>query len=321
MTAEFEFNDRLVRIINDLVPKKSDQMSMLMSNMVLGREAAYRRLRGDVPFSFAEACILSKLLAISLDDIAQSDKLGAPVFELKIHPLELTRYDFHKLEEHEDSFQMLLDGSVLSIQSVCNMIPYSFFFPYDNLSKFRIFKWRYQTEQKLVPSKFSDIVLPQTVDEKHKKLGAEVMVMPETTFIFDRNMFASCFNEFKYFRSLGLVSDNEFQSLKDELLELILSLEYISIQGKNNAGQRAWVYLSNIDFDSNYTYVEGKDFELAYMDGIYLMDTIVSSDPQICKMHRNWIDSLRKYSTLISVSGEMERRTFFDGQKKMIEES
>jgi len=318
MTVDFEFNNKLISIINKRIPKKSDQMVLLMNKMAMGREAAYRRLRGDVSFSFAEACIISRELGISLDLIATAKLQENPVFELKIHPADLAHYEFHKLFEHEDSFDMLTGGSVSIIQTACNIIPYSFFFPYEYLSKFRLFKWRYQTEQKLTPSKFSDIILPESVRKKQIELGVKVMEMPETSLIFDRNMFSSFADEMKYFYDLNLISDEEFEKLKSELILLVEDLEYVAIQGKNNLGMRAWVYLSNIDFDCSYTYVKGIDFELAYMDGIYMMDTIVSSDPQICKIHREWIESLRKYSTLISVSGEMGRKAFFDKEKTYI---
>lgn len=321
MNKNIEFNQQLIDAVEKAYPKKNDQIRLLTDVIHLGKEAAYRRLRGEVPFSFAEACILSKSLNISLNKIAQLDKLGTPVFELRIHPNDLMNYEYHKLFEHEDSFNMLQGGSVLFTLSACSTIPYSFFLPYENLSKYRLFKWIYQTENKLVPSKFSDIVLPKNIQEKQEELGEKLLKMPENSFIFDRGMFVSCLNEFKYFHKLGLLSSKEFELLKGEFLQSVGDLESLAVHGKNKVGERVWVYLSNIDFDSNYTYVQGVDFEAAYMDGVYLMDTIVSNDPHICRMHREWIESLRKYSTLISVSGEMERRVFFDEQRRLVNES
>ena len=319
MAKDVEFNQKLIYAIEKIYPKKSDQVRLLKDAIGLGREASYRRLRNEISFTFAEACLLSKSLGISLNSIALIDNVESHVFHFRINPSDLENYAYHKLFEHEDSFKMLLNGSVLYTMSACSAIPYSFFLPYENLSKFRLFKWIYQTENKLIPSKFSDIVLPQNIQNIQRHLGSKLYKMPENIFIFDRNMFASCLDEFKYFYNLGLITDEELSRLKNEFRQSMEDFETLAVHGKNQIGQRVWVYLSNIDFDSSYTFVKGIDFERAYIDGIYLMDTIVSSDPVICKMHREWIESLRKYSTLISVSGEMQRRSFFEKQKMLID--
>ncbi|NDW19692.1 hypothetical protein D0T53_12335 [Dysgonomonas sp. 216] len=318
MTLDFEYNKALIDVLNNKIPKKSDQMSLILEKMPIGREAAYRRLRGDVPFSFAEACILSKELNVSLDKIATTGTLNNPVYELKISPSDLINYEYHKLFEHEASFDMLLSDSVVCIQSVCSTIPYSFFFSYKHLSKYRMFRWKYQMNKSLTPIKLSDIVIPPEIIERQKALGKKVMQMPETILIFDNYIFFNFIHEVRFFYNLGLITDDEYVEIKEELVELIKSLENVANQGKNDKGVKAWMYISNIKIDSNYTYVQGVDFECAYMDGIYLMDTLYSCDSQICQIHKLWIDTLRKYSVLISVSDEAERKSFFKLQKEMI---
>jgi len=320
MNKNIEFNQKLIDAIKHAHSKKNDQIGLLMQTLCVGKEAAYRRLRGEVHFTFAEACKLSKLLSISLNDIAQSGKYGMPVFELKTYQEEFTGYDDHKLAEHDEALELIMNGSVLSMMVVCITIPYVLFLSYDNLAKYRFFKWVYQAEKKLVPSKFADISIPEELRKRQRDTAEKRMYLPENTFIFDRDMFATCCNEFKYFHNLGLISDEELGLLKKELLEALQDLETFSVRGRNEAGNHTWIYLSNIAIDSNYTYIKGKDFEFAFMDGIYIMDSIVSTDPQVCRMHREWIESLRKYSTLISVSGEIERKEFFREQRKLITE-
>ena len=80
------------------------------------------------------------------------------------------------------------------------------------------------------------------------------------------------------------------------------------------------IYLSNVNVYYSYTLVRGNDFVCSYMDGIYSLNTILSTDAIICKMHEEWIESLKRFSTLISVSGEIDRRSFFSLQKKQIED-
>jgi len=313
------FNQKLINAIENAYPKKNDQIRLLTNAIYLGKEASYRRLRGEVLFSFSEACTLARILDLSLDEIAMTGRSETPVFELKIHPTELVKYGYQKLEEHEHTFEMMMNGSVELIQSASSLVPYSFLFLYENLAKFRHFKWRYQTESKLIPGKFSEMEVPPEIIERQKSLGKNILKLPENTIIFDRNMFISFAKEFQFFHKSGLISDADLQKLKDEFIELIEYFESLAIYGQNNLGNKIWLYMLNIDFEFNYAYIKGRDFEYAYMDGIYMMDTIMSSDPDICRLHHKWINSLRKYATLISVSGEKQRREFFDKQKQFIE--
>ena len=63
----------------------------------MGKEAIYRRLRGEVPFTFQEAAIISKELGISLDRIAGVSFSNNAMFDINVvdhgNPFE-TYYDF-----------------------------------------------------------------------------------------------------------------------------------------------------------------------------------------------------------------------------------
>ena len=321
MNVNTEFNQKLIETITECIPTKPGQIDLLMEITFMSKEAAYRRLRGDVPFTFSEACLLANKLNLSLDEIALSgnSKRGKPSFELRIHPNDLLSNNFQKLYEHVDSYDRLFNTTT-DIMTTWNMIPYSIFLPYENLSNIYIFRWIYQTQNKNESIKFSEVVIPEYERNKARELGKRTFIKADYTYIFDRSIFSSFINELKYFRGLNLISETDLVILKKEFYELINDLEVSAAKGKNKAGNTLWLYLSNIDFDHNYTYIEGPGFQQAYMDNIYLTDSIVSYDPDVCNMHKKWIESLRKYSTLISVSGEKERKQFFDEQRRLLEE-
>lgn len=66
-------NDRLIDAMKDKVPAGVNLANMLMDILCLGKEATYRRLRGEVPFTFAEAVAISRKMEISLDQLIQDD--------------------------------------------------------------------------------------------------------------------------------------------------------------------------------------------------------------------------------------------------------
>jgi hypothetical protein len=78
-----------------------------------------------------------------------------------------------------------------------------------------------------------------------------------------------------------------------------------------------WLYLSHLTFNVNYTYVQGTTFKHSYIE-IYHLNSLVSSDPLVCREHKKWIESYRKYSMLISADGEKERTDFFRLQERFV---
>ena len=52
---------------------------------------------------------------------------------------------------------------------------------------------------------------------------------------------------------------------------------------------------------------------------IFSINSITSRDKEMCKNLKEWIQSLRKFSTMISESGEMQRIQFFKKQRELVE--
>lgn len=314
------FNESLIEAINKFIPKKKDQLDFLMNSLVLGKETAYRRLRGDVPFTFSESCIIARKLEISLDRLAYVHGSGKPVFELEIFPDNPLNYIHYRLTQHEQSFNFFINAELSTMMTACSMLPVSFFFNYELLLKVHAFRLIYQVQTEAPIYKFGEFVFPEEFNTKRKFLVEQGHLLPESIIIFDHRIFTAFIKSTLYFHSLDIITDKEREDIKNELGELITDLEEETTRGKNKGETRTQWYLSNIDFYYNYTYIEGGNFRRAYMDGIYMMDTISSSDPQICVMHKKWIESLKRYSTLISVSGEKERKAFFEKQREFLKE-
>ena len=64
-----ELNTGLVNAVREKLPSKENLANTLMDILYIGKEAIYRRLRGEVPFTLTEAAIISRKLGISLDKI------------------------------------------------------------------------------------------------------------------------------------------------------------------------------------------------------------------------------------------------------------
>lgn len=71
-------------------------------------------------------------------------------------------------------------------------------------------------------------------------------------------------------------------------------------------------------FEATYTYIEKQDYQVSLLR-VYSINSMDSQSPQICQIQRNWIQSLKRHSTLISESGEAQRIEFLQKQRTVID--
>lgn len=326
MITNSEFNQKLIDVLKERLPDRSEQLNLMMDLFSLGKEAAYRRLRGDVPFSFTEACIISEKLGISLDNVMGMAVCNHKIlYELETPPTDLnTIVDFNEYyhnvvyNEHWRAFEKLYVDSSMEFISAYNTIPHSMLLSYPNLLRFRAFKWAYQMYRGTFSEDLSKFNFNKSAEKKLKDLSQKLNNC-NVTFIFGRQVFMSFIRQIQHFRQLNFLSDENLILIKQELLDLISFLENTAVQGESPGGKKVWLYLSNLDFESNYTYMKSDNFEISFMH-LYQVHTVISTDTIACRMSREWIESLKKYSTLISISGEMERILFFEAQRKAVNE-
>ena len=103
--------------------------------------------------------------------------------------------------------------------------------------------------------------------------------------------------------------------LKDELYQLLSVMETLSVKGEFSEGRKVSFYLSNIDFEATYTYIEKQDYQVSLLR-VYSINSMDSQSPQICQIQRN---SLKRHSTLISESGDAQRIEFLQKQRTVID--
>ena len=152
----------------------------------------------------------------------------------------------------------------------------------------------------------------------HKKLSDSVKNCPKTSFIWDMNIFVSFVKEVQYFACLNLISKEDVLCLKEELYQLLIHMEALSITGEFSEGHKVFLYLSSIDFEATYTYIEKSDFQISMLR-VYSINSMDSQSPRICKMQRDWIQALKRHSILISESGEAQRIDFMKSQRLVID--
>lgn len=312
-------NTNLIEVMKNKIPDGVNLANTLMDILYIGKEAVYRRLRGEVPFTLNKASIISKKLGVSLDQIVGISYTNNAMFDLNLlHYSDPIKTYYTLLNHYLKVFESLHDDPTSELSTASNMIPQTFYLKYENLSKFRLFKWMYQNEKVNCVKYFSELSISDELKQAQKDFVNATLYIQTTNYIWDSMMFFYLVNDIKYFASIHLITDEEVIKLQEELLQLLDDLENIASKGKFETGKDVHIYISNINFEATYSYVETSSLQLSLIR-IFSINSITSSDKDMCKSMKEWIQSLRKFSTMISESGEMQRIQFFKKQREIVE--
>ena len=321
-------NTDLIDAMKIYLPKGNNLANALMDILYLGKEATYRRLRGEVPFTFAEVATISQHMGISLDKIVGADLNDNAIVNLNMlqcqRPTE-TYYsiiDSYLLVFPFIQVQMTLAGQLIERESSerstsSNTVPQTLYLKYEALSKFQLFKWIYQHESTYAGRHYEDLEIPEKLIDKQKEFVNLSQLFQSTNYIWDKEIFIRLVNEVKFFLNINLISEDSVKRIKKELLILLNELEKISAQGKYSSGKDVKIYISDINFESTYSYVE-TDIYHQCLIGVFSINSITSKDDFLFQHLKLWIQSLKKYSTLISQSGEVQRIHFFNRQQELV---
>lgn len=180
-------NAALIEAIHAHTPQHSNPASLLMDMLNIGREAAYRRLRGEVPFTFGEASALCARMHFSLDRVvglAATDKLS---FQLKFKEFTALLETYNEILERDIAFMReVASDPTTEFATATNSLPAEFYGKYDNLNRFKLFKWLYQHEVgNPAVRTFEELKLPAELRRNCREYVRWVQSVATTYLIFD----------------------------------------------------------------------------------------------------------------------------------------
>lgn len=314
-----KINNGLIEAMRNKIPEGTNLAHLLMDILSIGKEAVYRRLRSEVPFTLAEASVISGRLGISLDNLMGANFGNNAIFDLNMVDAGNPAGTYSKLlERYLKVMSVMTREKHSETAASTNLIPKMFYMRYEGLSKFRLFKWIYQNGKTEAVKSYDDVILPEKLASLQDEFVRVTQDFRQTSFVWDSMMFMSIVNDIKYFEGIQLISKEATEGLKHELLLLIDELEATASKGAYRNGNEINIYLSNINFEAGYGYVESDSYFISTFR-VYSINSFTSKDPEVFATMKNWIQSLKKFSILISQSGEMQRIHFFNRQREIVE--
>jgi hypothetical protein len=316
----FEVYARFIETLEEKIPKKTDLARFIADTLNIEKESAYRRLRGDIQFSFREIFLLAYKMNFSLDKIAKT-----ATFEGSTNLLSLP-----------NTTGIREGNSALLIESVCHFLrkltlqPYSEWamalsgiaFPlyqhYSLISRFFVLKHIYHNGNPCVRQPFEEVRESEKVLDLREEFYTLLRNINHTYYIWDNKITPVLVNDINYFRNIHILTEAETQALKEDLICFFDELEQLAITGEyKETGNTFEFYISDVDIDSNYAYLWSENlFRSFYTAFIFI--TTISTDEIVYESIRDWIHSLKRCSTRISVINDRERTLFFDKQRKIV---
>jgi len=319
MNNEHSIVKDFVKVIKQSMPEDQQLASFLIDILPIGREAVYRRIRGEIPFTMPEMAIVASRLSLSIDNLIDTKNINKIPFDLDLINDSFPLNGFIEILERQKShLASLQEGKKVSLKAAFNSIPYSFLLEYGMIAKFQLYKYIYQ----ISPSPNIGTLSDYKISKKIKKMQSEwlkaMKKLDSFQYILDKRLFIYVAEDIAQFCRMKLISAEEKKFLKNEILMFLSDLEEMTVTGISKmTGKQIEIFLSHIHFDTSYIYYESEDMEIAHFR-LFTINGIRSNNNKICEKQKRLLESLLLNSTRISLSNALFRKQFFRDQQKEI---
>ncbi len=311
--------ENILEAIRDKISNKGILTSTLVDLLDLEKEAVYRRLRGEVAFSFSELAIVSSTLGISLDNMVGGRFTNSRPFQLRLVDYgDLDDIDYKMLEYYIYIHNLGKYDKRSRVMDCSGILPQSLYLSYKNISRFFLFKWIYQNKEFNKKLRFQDIYPTERLEKIQEKSVAAAKRINQTIYVWDPLIFYYLANDIRYFISIHLLSEEDLLLLKIDLLQFLDDMEVLAFKGQfDDTGNNVYFYISGTHIDTSYRCVEVKHLRVSLIR-TFTLNAVVSLDHQIYERISSWLEAIVRSSTMISVSGGRQRIQFFEKQREVI---
>lgn len=292
----------LVEKILENIPKNIKAVDYLMDVLGMSRNAVYRRLRYEKSFSLEEIIKLSSTMGFSLDDVVSVTYSGSQVDSYYKQDGKITASSsITSLFKHfgvllnnskqNNDYQFIITENRLNFLSVNEVQP---------LFHFLYYQLMFQLREIPVNCPFSQVKVPESISALGKEFYTIFMSVSNKEYIIDSHLYLNIVRDIQYFYKRNLITENELQTLKEYLrLAIKHTQSYMQMGFYDLPLKKNKFYLSGIDITSNTTYAIHKGKEESNF-WLFSANPIHTTNKHICHIHKIWIDSLMRNSTLIS---------------------
>lgn len=316
-----DLHDEFLQTLQQKFDKRSQLINKVSDILSIEKESAYRRISGRVYFTVREMGLITQALNISVDNLLNDDNAYQWIpFSLN-SPLKYNQTIDDLYNEIDSRIERIVGMSGESSESggVYNSIPIEFYIHHPLLTKFLFFKWGHYFVGTEEFDNFSEWELPSKFHTLREKVLR--VRFSRLFYIWDSSITWTLVNEIRNFYKMRVISTEEKNALKEELKEQLNQLELYMKGGfipneYSYLEVKLYVSTVHIGFSSIYYTSEEKNMVLFQTN---FSGALIDDNHESLVRMKEWIKSIRNVSTLISHSGNIERRLFFQEQHRIID--
>ena len=314
---ETELNKKIIEYILKRIPKNKKPAIYLVNALKISRESAYRRIRGDIPFTVEELIVLATNLDFSIDAIYDQEKQNHAFYDFSRMEKDKSDFFILMLKKYDELVEKTNYAKKLESMMAFNTFPPPFYIDYLNLFKFEYYKWQLQDKEAYRNIPYSEVVLPDEAVVFQKKMRGNIIHGNNVILILDVNIFLNLIKEILYFYQRKLLSHEEMLSLRNDVMHLIEQYEDIVQSGKYGSA-KVQLYLSSLCVNSNTMYYNCND-KVEPLFWIFTVNPVIIQNAEFASMQIKWLNSLKRQSALITQSNEIMQAEFFYQQRIYVE--
>jgi len=316
---ENRWNNVFLERLHEKFPKKAQLTQEMMNLLNIEREAVYRRLRKEVDFPAHEIVKIASTWDIPLDEITGSISDKVSFYFKHINFINPSDEEYEFMLQLVEGYRNLKNYPEAELMDITNKIPRPLISNFSNLTKFFYLGWTYQygIDEDIAP--FAKIDLSDKVIKLITEFTRVSKLIPNTNYIWDKNLFSYLTTNIHYFRSINLITDEDKELIKKDLFDLLEYMLDVAHKGRYPETQnKVNLYISQLNIDTNYTY--GYSPETCFcLINVFGKNELYTYQAKMGANFMQWMQLKKKNSIQISEVDEKSRIEFFSKQQQLIE--
>jgi len=315
-------------LIQEKFSKRSEAVEVLTGLLSVGKNAIYRRLRGDSLLTLGELYLLIQHFDLPVDAIFY-DKNDKIIFSYSFFTRQIFHLSDYIEQVYEDTLKIQQLGEVQVFYS-SQEIPVFLYFVSPELFAFKMYIYAlvYWDIPYISDKKFRvDFISPE-ITAQASKIASIYNMLPSRE-LWNTRMIDNTLNQIEYLASIDQFEHpEEAIKLCDALSNLMDHARNMASHGKkfspnstfDSPGQRFDLYINEFSRTNDTILITSTDSKTLFTT-FGTPNFLRTSDAKLCDQVEEWFQSIISRSTSISFHSSRDREYLFNHMKKRIQKT
>jgi hypothetical protein len=305
-TALFES----IKLLN---PSKGKLAEVIGTLLGVKPDAAYRRIRGETPLSLRELGLICDAFNLSMDEFLNRKMKQNVLF--RFHSISNETGYINDVLRFSDELHSVRLADEKEIVFVAHDIPFYHFYKFPELAIFRIYAWHQAQKCNVEPfSRFCSSSDNTAIMAAYEKILLDYTHIP-TTEVWTTQTADTTLRLLEYYIDIGAFDERDTAlQLVDQLVSLMEMVKRYTSDGymENVYKTPFLLYACSVNVENNLMlFRKGADWKCSMK--LYAINRMMTSSQMLCSETRQWTESLKSKSVLISGNTALKERLQFFG--------